>query len=104
MERALYDTSNRARSSPVRLTGFVMPDAAGSGSFLLTRFAVACCAADAVATQVRVTGLAGPTPAKEVWVHVVGRLVGDSTTSDRPTLRAEQVRIISKPDDPYEGA
>src|SRR5437773_1076861 len=45
---------------PVRIVGFVADDAKHPGGFLLTRFWLTCCAADAFPVQLRVTGAAPP--------------------------------------------
>jgi hypothetical protein len=58
-------------STPVRLTGFVARTADGNG-FRIARYQIACCAADAVAAVVRVTGTAGNPPARDQWVTVTG--------------------------------
>ncbi|HEV7686041.1 MAG TPA: TIGR03943 family protein, partial [Acidimicrobiia bacterium] len=57
--RAIYDEGRSVRGAPVRLVGFVTPDARGGG-FLLTRFVVTCCAADARPLRVAIRGVAPP--------------------------------------------
>ena len=81
----------------VRLTGFVAPHK--GGDFALARYRIACCAADAQATIVRVVGVAQPA-ATDAWVTVDGTFAG--TNGDVAVLRAIQVKVVAAPDDPYE--
>jgi uncharacterized repeat protein (TIGR03943 family) len=83
----------------VRLTGFVTPSSDAQG-FRIARYQIACCAADAVASVVRVTGASGSRPARDQWVTVTGTF---SPAADRiPELRAVSLAEISTPVDPYE--
>jgi uncharacterized repeat protein (TIGR03943 family) len=83
---------------PVQLTGFVA-DASGEG-FLLARYQIACCAADARPTVVRVHGTSGTPPRTDTWVTVTGTFRGSA--GDVPALAATTVAAIEAPDDPYE--
>jgi uncharacterized repeat protein (TIGR03943 family) len=69
--RAVYDQGRSLRGATVRLTGFVAPDRRGGG-FLLTRFVITCCAADARPVRVAVRNVAPPWPAPDTWVEVTG--------------------------------
>jgi uncharacterized repeat protein (TIGR03943 family) len=83
----------------VRLTGFVTPSSDAQG-FRIARYQIACCAADAVASVVRVTGASGSRPARDQWVTVTGTF---APAPDRvPELRAVSVAEITTPLDPYE--
>ncbi len=84
---------------PVRLTGFVSKTRDGSG-FQLARYQIACCAADAVAYAVRVTGIAGSPPARDQWVTVTGTF--QKGPDGLPELRASGLTEITAPEDPYE--
>lgn len=86
-------------SAQVRLTGFVTPSSDTQG-FRIARFQIACCAADAVASAVRVTGASGSRPARDQWVTVTGtyRPAADGV----PELHAVSLAEIPTPLDPYE--
>jgi uncharacterized repeat protein (TIGR03943 family) len=86
-------------STPVRLTGFVTPSADAQG-FRIARYQIACCAADAVASVVRVTGASGSRPARDQWVTVTGTF--NRAADGVPELRATSLAEISAPADPYE--
>lgn len=82
----------------VALTGFVAP-ADGEG-FVVARFLIACCAADALAASAHVIGWEGPAPETDTWVIVTGRF--EPGGGDTPRLRAETVTPIDEPTEPYE--
>ena len=82
----------------VRLVGFVAP-ADGDG-FLVARYSIACCAADALAATAHVVGWDGLMPARDTWVEVEGNFEpGDAVN---PRLVTTSVTPIPEPDDPYE--
>ena len=66
--------------------------------FLLTRFIVTCCTADATIAQVRVVGAAPGAFTIDEWVQVTGRVypVGRDVI-----VAAEQIEPIEAPADPY---
>jgi uncharacterized repeat protein (TIGR03943 family) len=103
--RALYDPDRSLEGAPIRLTGFVTPHEDGEG-FLLTRFTLNCCAADANAVSVQV--LNGGLHEADTWLEVVGTWeprpgVEPGTTSlEPPLLRAQSVQTIPAPSQPYE--
>jgi uncharacterized repeat protein (TIGR03943 family) len=106
-ERALYDEDQSLDDVRVRLIGFVVGEDGVSDSFLLTRFAIYCCAADAIANQVEVRGLDGPVPADDTWVEVVGMWETDTGgyvdhKYVPPVLVADSVHEIGEPANPYE--
>jgi uncharacterized repeat protein (TIGR03943 family) len=91
----------------IRLVGFVTPQPSGRDGYLLTRFAINCCAADATALKVTIHG--DPVPrAPDTWLEVEGRW--QQRTSDDPNqpssdislLLAESIRVIEQPSPPYE--
>jgi uncharacterized repeat protein (TIGR03943 family) len=86
-------------TTQVRLTGFVTPSSDTQG-FRIARYQIACCAADAVASVVRVTGASGSRPARDQWVTVTGtyRPAADGV----PELHAVSLAEIPTPVDPYE--
>lgn len=67
VDRAVFDGENGLADRRVRLTGFVVNDERTPDGYVLTRFAVACCAADALPVQVAVV-TADPLP-DDTWVR-----------------------------------
>jgi uncharacterized repeat protein (TIGR03943 family) len=98
-ERAADHDGASMRTTPVRLTGFVARPNDGAG-FRLARYQIACCAADAIAAIVRVTGTIGTPPARDRWVTVTGTFNG--SPGGVPELRAAGLTEIPAPPDPYE--
>jgi uncharacterized repeat protein (TIGR03943 family) len=86
-------------ATPVRLTGFVIPSSDAQG-FRIARYQIACCAADAVASVVRVTGASGTRPGHDQWVTVTGTFA--RAADGVPELRATAFAAIAPPKDPYE--
>jgi uncharacterized repeat protein (TIGR03943 family) len=91
----------------VRLVGFVTPQHGGRDGYLLTRFAISCCAADATALRVAIRGdPLGRAP--DTWLAVEGRWQqhtsdhADQPVSDTAVLLAESVRVTRQPAEPYE--
>lgn len=95
--RALQDPDRSLDGVPVRVVGFVVPDEDGDG-YLLSRFTVACCAADATAYTTRVTGDGGR--AADTWVEVTGRW--EPGDGEVPVLVADDVTVVPAPEEPYE--
>lgn len=102
VRRSLYHPTGSLEHTPVRMVGFVLPQ--DNGRVLLTRFVIACCAADGTPAQVDLQLPQGqPTPARDTWLEVVA--THDTTTPgepDRPRFTATSVREIPAPEDPYE--
>jgi uncharacterized repeat protein (TIGR03943 family) len=109
--RAAQDEDDRAllAETPVRLTGFVAEDDFDGhrpGDVLLTRFMIGCCAADALAVQVRVPTEGDP-PDLDTWIEVEGTLdlersPGAGESLDPPVLAVRAIRDADRPDDVYE--
>lgn len=95
--RALQDPDRSLDGVPVRVAGFVVPDESGEG-YLLSRFTVACCAADATAYTARVVGDGDRTA--DTWVEVTGRW--EPGDDDLPVLVADTATVVPTPDEPYE--
>lgn len=85
---------------PVKLTGFVThPKNAPEGTFAVARFAIFCCAADAVPYTARVVPPSGtPDYEDDQWLKVVGTLGRDENGF---FVQATEVEPISEPDRPY---
>lgn len=104
-DRALYDTKGSLVEKQVRLVGFVTAAPSGSGpSFYLTRFVIACCAADARSVKIAIYGV--PSPPLDSWTEITGRWRRPpgkiDPLTDEPALTAKQLTPIAQPDDPYE--
>ncbi|MGH2724166.1 MAG: TIGR03943 family putative permease subunit [Actinomycetota bacterium] len=85
--------------SPVSFEGFVTRrDGMPADEFILTRFMVSCCVADALSVQVRVVGTPPGRFDQDQWVRVEGNLypVGREFLVD-----ASEVEAIPRPDRPY---
>jgi uncharacterized repeat protein (TIGR03943 family) len=90
-----------------RLVGFVTPQPPGRDGYLLARFAINCCAADATAFKVAIQG----DPARhasDTWLEVEGRWQQRTSddpnqpSAETPRLLAESIRVIAPPSPPYE--
>ena len=98
-QRAFEGTDGASfNGAAVRLVGFVAP--ADGGGFLVARYSIACCAADAAAATAEVVGWDGPVPERDVWVDVIGTFQPGG--AERPRLAATSVTPLPEPDDPYE--
>jgi uncharacterized repeat protein (TIGR03943 family) len=102
-----YEEPHTLAGVRVRLVGFVTPQEPGRDGYLLTRFAINCCAADATALKVTIHG--DPVPrAPDTWLEVEGRWqqrTGDDPNQPSPgtpLLLAEAIRVIGQPSSPYE--
>jgi uncharacterized repeat protein (TIGR03943 family) len=83
----------------VRFVGFVsIRDDTPAGEFLLTRYVVTCCVADATIAQVHVVDVVPGTFADEDWVEVTGTIfpLGREVFVD-----ATDVTQIERPERPY---
>lgn len=89
---------------PLRATGFVTPIEDADDRYLLTRFTMGCCAADAVPNQVLVTG-AGEVPPPDTWVEVEAEWTGELERLDvveLPVLAMTSQRVVDEPAQPYD--
>lgn len=86
-----------------QLTGFVYrDDRFAPDSFLVGRFLVSCCVADAAALGVVVQWPEAAELALDQWVSVYGRLQsGEFAGQPVPILVAERVQLIAPPAQPY---
>lgn len=83
----------------VRFVGFVqIRDDTPADEFLLTRYVVSCCVADATITQVRVVNVTPGRFEDEEWVEVTGTIypVGREVIVD-----ASAIRAVERPERPY---
>jgi uncharacterized repeat protein (TIGR03943 family) len=98
--RALRDSHGSLAGVPVRIVGFVAAAPAGA-PYRLGRFVIFCCAADAEAVEVAVSGDAVPRR-RDQWLEVTGVWQPGSAAEDVPLLRATSVREVKRPGQPYE--
>ena len=99
--RAVWDNGRTLEGRTVEVVGFATPNP--EGGWILTRLALACCAADALATKVKPIGDVPDLPAN-TWVSVTGRYApgGGTGTSDAiPWLQVDTIIRIPQPQDPY---
>lgn len=83
----------------VDLTGFVSGTGElSSETFALTRFAIFCCAADAVPYTVAVRPPDGELYGRDQWLRVRGVLESEGETF---VVEAETIEPVDRPDDPY---
>lgn len=107
VDRAVWDETRSLAGREVVLRGFVVRSPGRTDGFDLTRFVVACCAADALPIQVAVRGVAD-VPAEDTWVDVVvvwRPPAGSAERSDDPSVEADLVELTvlpEAPDAPYE--
>ncbi|MBW3609791.1 MAG: TIGR03943 family protein [Actinobacteria bacterium] len=105
--RALYDEQESLKGKTVRLTGFVTTAEEPGAAFQLTRFMLACCAADGQAVNV-VVRTDQPAPPVDTWLELDGTWVereGHETgelTLTSPLIQATSFRQIEQPAQPYE--
>jgi uncharacterized repeat protein (TIGR03943 family) len=104
--RALHDPTS-IEGIPTRMIGFVVNDPDIEG-YRLSRFSIACCAADAAVRQVIVSGAASVMP-DDTWVEVVGRFdgavvapEGEDDPTRIPVVQVLEQRRIEPPASPYE--
>lgn len=102
--RAIYDPGRSLEGRTVALTGFSSPGEE-KGSWVLTRMALACCAADGYAIKVVVKN-APPVPT-DSWVRVVGTWEPSATSEDPnkivlPIVVVTNLTPVAMPEQPYE--
>jgi uncharacterized repeat protein (TIGR03943 family) len=105
-ERGLYDSKESLKGQPVRLVGFVNNDKTAPGGFFLTRFKIACCAADAYPIQVVLLGDAGQWP-DDTWLTIDGvwkptEVQPDAKDLLRAQITVQKVTKMTTTPDPYE--
>jgi uncharacterized repeat protein (TIGR03943 family) len=104
---AQYDQKHSLEGQRVRLVGFVVPDQGDSPEYQLTRFTLACCAADAEAYSVAVRGDTTPRQADQ-WLLIEGHWLPQpvpkqaSASTKPPVLIADSVTTIQPPTNRYE--
>jgi uncharacterized repeat protein (TIGR03943 family) len=100
--RAGWDTTGTLNGRTVSISGFVVHS---SGSTLLARMVISCCAADAYPVTVRLIGGSAGHFKNDAWVEVIGQVVPGTATSANsytPDLTVGAVHAVPAPKDPYE--
>lgn len=98
----LYPTQLKGKK--IRIKGFVFRDDPDlkKDQFVLSRFTISCCAADASVVGIVTQFSQTPILKKDQWIEVEGTL---STTKrfgfDAPIIQLQNYRITEKPKDPY---
>src|SRR5271157_1372231 len=85
------------------VTGFVYHDVSlGKNQFLVSRFVVTCCVADAIALGMVVDWPGGDKMPDNIWVEVQGPVyVAELGGQKLPGITAQSVKTIQTPDQPY---
>ena len=99
--RAVWDDGLTLEGRTVAMTGFVTPDPAGG--WWLSRLAMACCAADAIASKIKVVN--APDLPANTWVDVTGAWIpggGTKTETAVPLLEIRELVEVPQPKNPYD--
>lgn len=103
--RAFHAQSNpqSLNAEPVDVIGFVYHDPRLSATqFLIGRYAIACCIADATAIGITVNWPQSADLENNHWVRVQGTITaGEMEGQAVPVIDAAQVNPIQEPDQPY---
>ena len=103
--RAFHAQSNPQTldGEPVDVIGFVYHDPRlKEDQFLVGRYAIACCIADATAIGITVDWQQSATLANNSWVRVQGSITGGELEGQAvPVITADVVIPIQEPDQPY---
>lgn len=87
----------------VNVIGFVYHDSRlPEGEFMVSRFIITCCVADAIAIVMPVDGQIDAQLSDNTWVNVQGTL--DETQIDEqivPMIHATSIKIVPAPEQPY---
>ncbi len=102
----VFDLSNDPAdylNAPADVVGFVYHDPRQAGDqFMLVRFAVTCCVADATAVGLPVAWGSATTLNENGWVRVRGSITNLSFEGRRvPGILAESVEAVEEPRQPY---
>ena len=83
----------------VRFVGFVSRfDDTPADEFVLTRYVVSCCVADAMIASVRTVNVTPGAFADDAWVEVTGTIYPVGT---EVIVQASDIRKVERPDRPY---
>ena len=88
----------------VSVIGFVYHDArfASTNDFMVVRFTLSCCVADARPIGLMVANLTGTEVAQDTWVEVTGHFEVRSIEGvDTPVIVSDSVSVTDQPEQPY---
>ena len=89
----------RRAGEEVTFVGFVSRDRGmPADEFMLTRFVISCCVADALSVQVRVVGSPPGDFSNDEWVSVTGRFY---PLGDISVVQASEIESVPRPKHPY---
>ena len=102
---AFWSESNLANivGAPATVSGFVYRDQkATTGMFMVGRFVITCCAADATPVGLYVAWPNSQTLSNDQWVEVSGHFeLQTLAETATPVLVAEAITVIDMPEQPY---
>lgn len=97
--QAAADALIERAGSQIDFVGFVVRrEGMPADEFVLTRFLVSCCVADALSVQVRVVGAPPGAFQEDQWVRVQGTLY---PLAEEVVVDAASVEPVPRPDQPY---
>lgn len=83
----------------IEVVGFVYQPEAAAGRFMVARFVVACCVADAQGFTLPVQWKDAGNLANDQWVRIEGRI--GITPEGTPIVQATLIELIEAPSNPY---
>ncbi len=97
------DDASTFEGQPADVIGFMYVEPGfGTNQFMVARFAISCCVADATAIGVPVVWDQMPTLKQGEWLEVKGTFsVADFQGSQMPVLQATSVDQVAQPEHPY---
>jgi len=101
--RTLPNANQALAGQEVKVTGFVYKDDRyGEDIFILIRFTVSCCVADASVVGMLVQSSAHQSLQDDMWVEVTGTFVASQLENwTLPIVAAQQITQIDVPSQPY---
>lgn len=95
--------ANAIKGQRADVIGFVYQDSRlGDGQFLVGRFTITCCVADALAIGMAVKWPQAQSLPANTWVQVKGPVEATTVDGQRlPRILAESVETVPEPTDPY---
>lgn len=101
--RGVGQGEERLHGKDMDFTGFVYKDPAmNDDEFLVARFVITCCLADAVVYAFHVSSEDAQLYEMDAWVRVKGELASnENTEGSDPYVKAAEVEEIPEPDQPY---
>jgi len=94
---------NESAGQPADVIGFMYQEPEfPENMFMVARFTVSCCVADASAIGLPTYFVSDPPLEQGVWVHVTGTFtVGEFRGDTMPILQADTLEIVDQPEHPY---